>query len=384
MKRGTIVLLALAAFASAASMRVTDAMLPRLAERFEVGLAQAAHGITVFAVAYGAMQMAFGPLGDRFGKLRVIGLAAIAASMATLACFLAPGYGSFVAARLAAGGFCGAIIPLAMAWIGDVVPYQERQPVLARFLLGQIIGLGAGAAIGGLAADQAAWRWPFAVLAGWLLVMAVLLLGAARNDPVPRRTGGGGLAEDLRHVLGRPWARVVIGTVTIEGLVVFGALAFIPTHLHAARGFALSTAGLAMLAFAGGGVIFALVARPVVRRLGETGLAVVGTVLLATGFALVAWTPAPFVAPAGCLVAGLGFYMLHNTLQTNATQMAPERRGAGMALFASMFFLGQAIGVAVAGLVAEATRPVAVVLAAAAAMIPIGLAFAVRRARRAQ
>ena len=379
MRSPTIVLLALAAFASAASMRITDAMLPRMAERFDVGLAQAAHGITVFAIAYGAAQMAFGPLGDRFGKLRVIGLASFAASLATLACFLAPGYLFFVAARTVAGGFCGAIIPLAMAWIGDVVPYEERQPVLARFLLGQIIGLGGGAAIGGLAADQAAWRWPFAALAAWLAGMAVLLLRASRADPVPPREGVGNFAGDLAIVLRKPWARVVIATVTIEGMVVFGALAFIPTHLHEARGFTLAGAGTAMLAFAAGGVAFALVARPIVRRLGEVGLAAAGTLLLCAGFALVAWTPGAALAPGGCLVAGLGFYMLHNTLQTNATQMAPERRGAGMALFASMFFLGQAVGVALAGHVAEAWHALVVVLAAAVAILPIGFSFAWKR-----
>ena len=376
MKRGTIVLLALAAFASAASMRVTDAMLPRLAGLFGVGLAQAANGITVFAVAYGVMQMAFGPLGDRLGKLRVIGFASICAAVATVGCVAAPGYASFVAARLVAGAFCGAIIPLAMAWIGDVVPYAERQPVLARFLLGQILGLGAGAAIGGLAADQVAWRWPFAALAAWLFVMASLLLRASRTDPVPRREAGGNFVHDLRYVLRRSWARVVIATVTVEGFLVFGALAFIPTHLHESRGFALSAAGLSMLAFAAGGVIFALLARTVVRRLGEVGLAAWGTALLCVGFLLVAWTPFAACAPGGCLVAGLGFYMLHNTLQTNATQMAPERRGAGMALFASTFFLGQALGVAVAGHAAEAARAVSVVVAAAIAILPLGLSFA--------
>jgi predicted MFS family arabinose efflux permease len=379
LNRATIVMLSLAAFASAASMRVTDAMLPRLAERFDVGLAQAAHGITVFAIAYGVTQMAFGPLGDRFGKLRVIALAAMAASLATLGCLAAPGYGTFVAARLLAGGFCGGIIPLAMAWIGDVVPYAERQPVLARFLLGQIVGLGGGAAVGGLAADQAAWRWPFAALAAWLFVMAVFLLRASRGDPVPRREGGGNFAHDLGLVLRTRWARVVIGTVTIEGVVVFGALAFIPTHLHEARGFALAAAGLSMLAFAAGGVLFALLAGPVVRRLGEVGLAITGTVLLCAGFLLVAWTPHAAFAPGGCLLAGLGFYMLHNTLQTNATQMAPERRGAGMALFASMFFLGQALGVALAGHVAQSARAVSVIVAAAVAIVPLGVAFAWKR-----
>ena len=38
---------------------------------------------------------------------------------------------------------------------------------------------------------------------------------------------------------------------------------------------------------------------------------------------------------------GLGFYMLHNTLQTNATQMSPEARGTAVALFSSALYLGQ-------------------------------------------
>jgi predicted MFS family arabinose efflux permease len=168
----------------------------------------------------------------------------------------------------------------------------------------------------------------------------------------------------------------VIATVSLEGVVVFGALAFVPTHLHYARGFTLSHAGLAMLMFAVGGVGFAIFARPVVRALGEVGLALIGSVLLSGGLALAAWTPFAAMAPAGCLLAGLGFYMLHNTLQTNATQMAPERRGAGMALFASTFFLGQAAGVAIAGVLAQRLGALLVIAGAAVAILPIGLNFA--------
>jgi predicted MFS family arabinose efflux permease len=40
--------------------------------------------------------------------------------------------------------------------------------------------------------------------------------------------------------------------------------------------------------------------------------------------------------------------MLHNTLQTNATQMAPEARGLAVSCFATAFFLGQSSGVSVA------------------------------------
>ena len=62
-----ILLLALAGFASMASMRVTDAMLPALAETFARPVADVAQNITLFAVAYGLMQLIPGT-GRRYAR----------------------------------------------------------------------------------------------------------------------------------------------------------------------------------------------------------------------------------------------------------------------------------------------------------------------------
>ena len=79
--RGAIVGLSLAAFGSGMSLRVMDAMLPRLAAEFQLTLGAAALVITVFAVAYGLAQLLFGPLGDRFGKYRVVALGCMACAV---------------------------------------------------------------------------------------------------------------------------------------------------------------------------------------------------------------------------------------------------------------------------------------------------------------
>ena len=361
-------------------MRVTDALLPRLATDFDVGIAHASYVVTGFAVAYGLMQVFFGSLGDRFGKLRVIACSSAIAAVASVACLLAPGFEGLLVARVVAGAFCGSIIPLAMAWIGDVVPYQDRQPVLARFILGQILGLAAGTAIGGVAAGHALWRWPFGVLAAWLALCAAFIAAASRRDPVPRVERASHFARDAAGILAGHWPRVVVSTVFVEGMLVFGALAFIPTHLHFQRGLSLQAAGLALVPYALGGVGFALAARPVVRRLGEVQLSRGGTLLLAAGFLAIALAPGIVLCAVGCLVAGFGFYGLHNTLQTNATQMAPQRRGAGMALFASLFFIGQSLGVAVAGALVERAGTTVVLAGAAILLVPVGLTFAALRA----
>ena len=89
----------------------------------------------------------------------------------------------------------------------------------------------------------------------------------------------------------------------------------------------------------------------------------------------------------GCLIAGLGFYGFHNTLQTHGTQMAPERRGVAMAMFASLFFLGQSAGVATAAMLVERIGTTPVIFGAGLAVIPVGLTFAkllkARAARKA-
>mgnify|MGYP003733900411 CR=1 FL=1 len=108
----------------------------------------------------------------------------------------------------------------------------------------------------------------------------------------------------------------------------------------------------------------------------------VGGALLALSLLTVGLAPGWGWAPPACFVAGLGFYMLHNTLQINATQMAPERRGAAVASFASCFFLGQATGVALFGLVVAQIGTRAVMATGAIGVLIVALNFSRLRARR--
>ena len=134
--------------------------------------------------------------------------------------------------------------------------------------------------------------------------------------------------------------------------------------------------------FGFGGLLFALASAWLVRRLGEVGLTRWGGVLLAASLLAIGLAPVWWWALPGCFVAGLGFYMLHNTLQINATQMAPERRGAAVSAFASSFFLGQAAGVALAGTLVARWSIGTVIAIGAAGVLVVALAFSRSRARR--
>ena len=72
-----------------------------------------------------------------------------------------------------------------------------------------------------------------------------------------------------------------------------------------------------------------------------------GGVMLAIAYATIAFAPHAYFAPFAITGVGLGYYMLHNTLQTDATQMTPEARGTAVGIFSAALYFGQTLGVAI-------------------------------------
>ncbi|MBY0410334.1 MAG: MFS transporter [Burkholderiaceae bacterium] len=338
-------LLSLAAFSSMASMRVCDPMLVDLSREFAVTTGDASAVIAAFAVAYGVLQLAYGPLGDRLGKVRVILGATTACAVFSGMTALAPSFTMLVVSRAAMGAAAAGIIPLSMAWIGDQVPYEQRQETLARLMVATVTGMMAGQWFGGFATETLGWRTALAVLSVLFCTAALLLFRHARASGALNVHAGNdagaafslaGYISNTMALLRIPRVRWVLSVVAIEGALAFGTLAFVPARMVNGFGLSASAAGGVMVLYGLGGLVYSLFARRWLAALGEQGLALVGALLIATGLLALAWAPAVAWAVGGSFLAGVGFYMLHNTLQVQATQMAPQARGAAVTLFAGV------------------------------------------------
>ena len=370
MRGRAVVVLSLAAFASAAALRATDALLPLIAGSFGTTPGGASAVITGFAVAYGLLQLVNGPIGERIGKYRMVFWVTVISAFGNLACALAPSLATLVAARFLTGATVGAIVPLAMAWIGDAVPYERRQAVLARFLIGHMFGVAFATSASGFLGERYGWQAMFYLLAVLYSVTALMLQLELRTNPQTReaRPGAGGIGAAFARMAALtrlPWVRVILAIVFLEGALYYGALAFVALDLHQRFGLSLGASGSMVAAFALGGLLYAASAGRLVPRLGERGLVLGGGVLIGLGFlGLVLAPSAGWAFP--CIVAlGAGIYMLHNTLQVHATQMAPEARGGALAVFACSLFTGQSAGVWLASHAVDAAgvRPVYVIAA---------------------
>jgi predicted MFS family arabinose efflux permease len=352
-----ITLLAMAAFVSSANLRMCDPLLPQIAGDLGVTVGGAAAVVTAFALAYGLSQIAVGPLGDARGKLPVLVMGCLWAGIATIVGALMPSLAPLVLLRFLAGAGGAAIIPLAIAWLGDVIPYERRQPMLARFASGQILGVVFGQAAGGAVGELIGWRATMVLLGVCHIATALLLmaeirratLGGSRRDRARWRDAAALAASIVR----RSWVRVVLIAIFLEGMIMYGAFAFVGAHLHHRFNIGFGTVGAFLATFGGGALCYSLNAGALVRRLGQSGLVALGSVLLAVGYGTLGLMTTLWLAPAAIMALGLGLYMLHNTLQTVATQMAPEARGLAISLFAFMLFGGQSAGVAMAAPVVD-------------------------------
>jgi MFS transporter, YNFM family, putative membrane transport protein len=375
-----VFLLSLAAFASAASLRATDPLLPQIAAYYGVTTGAAAAAITAFALSYGLLQIVCGPLGDRFGRYRTIAAAALVSAFGSAACALAPTLDALVIARFVSGATIGAFIPLSLAWIGDTVAYEKRQPLLARFLVGQMAGVAFGNAAAGLLGEHFGWRAIFMALAVLLLLIAILLFNEIRSNAMARSGGGnpGAMRESFRRMPGMlkdARLRKLFGTGYAEGLFIFGALAFVAAYFQSKFAIGPGLAGTLVAAYALGGVCYALLARRAVRRLGERGLVTAGGVALTVGYTGLALVSSMAAATLAIGVVGAGFYMLHTTVQIHVTQVAPEERGSAVALFATFLFLGQASGVWLAARIVDVAGAPPVFLCAAVGLAALAAAF---------
>lgn len=362
--------------------RMCDPMLPELAREFDSQLSDVAAVISWFAVTYGLMQIIYGPLADRVGKFRVVSYTTLGCSLGCVACALAPGLGWLTLARILAAATAAAIIPVSLAWIGDQVPYQSRQETLARVSLGSTLGLLAGQFMGGLFTDTVGWRWGFVFVGGLFMVSGGLLWlsphtrsqpahASAGHSPAPKAPA----YRQALDVLGQVRPRWILLTVLIEGSTVFGAVALTATHLQSSLQLSLSRSSAIAALFGAGGVLYMVLARHLIRRLGAYGLTRLGGVLFGVSFLVLAYSGSWEWAMAASILSGVGFSMFHNTMQAHATEMAPSVRGICMSLFAGTLFAGQSLGVLIATRMIEWVGMVGVMAVAGLILLLLGFIF---------
>lgn len=347
----TVFLLAVAGAVSGIAFRSVEPMLPRLAIDFGTDVPTAANVITVFAITYALAQLVHGALGDRFGKLRIVTVM-LALSMAGFAgCALSPTLPWLLGWRAVSGIVSSASVMLGMAYIGDTVPLERRATVMAHYMGGNILGHALGPFVGGALTDVLGWRAAFYFMSALFGLVALFLYLRTRSE-----WAAGGALDPAAFSLSRYTdivkgraARMLMLFALVETFFFFGAFAYLPALLKERFDISYTLIGLTLSGFGAGGLLYAAVAAPLLRRFRPLTLALHGALIVFACYAATAVLAVWWPIVVCTVLLGFAFNMLHNTVQVRATEMAPHARGIGLALFSFAWILGQGLGVAVMG-----------------------------------
>lgn len=173
------------------SRQVLNAVFPLLKSEWMLSDTRLGMLSGVVALMVGLLTFPLSLLADRWGRVRSLALMAVLWSLATLACGVAQDYNQMFAARFLVGVGEAAYGSVGIAVVVSVFPKRLRATLSAAFMAGGMFGSVLGMGLGGTIAAHMGWRWAFAAMALFGLILAVLyplVVKEARIAPESRKS----------------------------------------------------------------------------------------------------------------------------------------------------------------------------------------------------
>ncbi len=386
--RITVGLLVTLALLSAVAPFATDLYLPAFPEMVDdlhTSPTTVQLTLTTFLIGLALGQLIFGPLSDRYGRVRPLLIGAVVCVVASVVAALAPSIEVLIAARLAQGLTGAAGMVIGRAIISDLATGRAAARAFSLMMIvGGVAPIVAPLA-GGFLVGPLGWRGALAIILALVVLMLITALIVIRETHTEeRRTAL--RAEKL--TAGSP-LRQLLGCRYIGNVVAFGfAFAVLMAYISASPFVYQTMMGLSAAQY---GAVFgvnafglllvsALSARLSARTephvLAGAGLAVVtaaSVVVLALAYTDL---PAGWLAlPLFAADAGMG--LVFGTATALALSAAPRAAGSASAVLgATQFLLAAAVSplVSVAG--EHTAGPLGIVMVCCSVIACAGLALA--------
>ncbi|HTP39534.1 MAG TPA: MFS transporter [Steroidobacteraceae bacterium] len=167
---------------------ILNTSLPQMAASFGVPALHLSAGITSYVLATAACLPASGWIADRYGARRVFVLSIVLFTLASIACGAAPGFASFILARVAQGAAAALMAPVGRNVVLRNTPPEQLVNAVATITWPALLAPVIAPVLGGYLTTYASWRWNFLLNAPLGVIAVFLVLRSIPElPPEPRR-----------------------------------------------------------------------------------------------------------------------------------------------------------------------------------------------------
>jgi predicted MFS family arabinose efflux permease len=366
-----VFLLGLMGFWAMGDNYAASPMLVDIAGDFNIDIGTAALSVAAYMLPFGLFTLFFGPLGDRYGKAKIISMAAFGTAVFSCLGALAFDITSLALIRAVNGALAAAILPVTVSYVGDLFEEpQKRMNAIGSVVGMYFLGAAAATAIGGGLSFVGSWRLVYLTYGIAELIIAFLILKHLVFAPGTAKTIG--LLQAYANAFSQPLLLKTVVLLSLVGFAVFGSFTYLGDFLVKMTGFNIFHVGLIMtpfglFAYAGGQK-----AGDLLQKLGPKIMLFAGILGMISWALLGQWPGLYYVFPI-LAVFGFAFVLIQSTIVTTAQQQLPKQRGVAMSLASFNMFVGGGLGILINKFLLAFWSYSVIFLIASLAILTVGL-----------
>lgn len=349
-KNKMIAILGLMAFLANGDNYAAAPLIINIAADLNLTVSVAAMSVTAYMLAFGVFTLLFGPLSDRFGKVKIINIAAIGTAIFSVLGAFSFNLPSLIFFRAMNGAFGAGIFPVTLALVGQSFDNQNRQKAIAKVMGLMFLGGATATIIGGALAYFGSWRLVYLAYGIAEFIIAMVMLKTLERDQ--RVVEQLNIFEAYKEPLSNfRFMRLVIA-IFFVGFSVFGSFTYSGKLIQTATGYNLLVVGLILSLFGVGTVVGGRIA-PALRKKLKNGFLVSAGVIGGISLLSMTFFTNVWLLSLALFGFGVAFIFLQSTLITTVQEKLPKRRGTAMSLASFNMFVGGAVGTSINAMVIE-------------------------------
>ena len=316
-------------------------LLLNIAEDLNVNIDTAALSVTSYMLLFGLLTIIIGPLGDRFGKTRIIIISALGTSIFSLLCIFSDNIQSLITLRAINGGFASGILPVSVALIGEISPQDEKQNSIAKVMSMMFFGGAIATTIGGGLAFIGSWKLVYGVYGFMELILAslaIVYLGKVKDESTKVN-----IISLYKNALSNRSLRKMLLNLFLMGYCIFGTFVYTGKLVENKTGLNVFLIGLILSLFGVGSILAGRKSGSLRFKLGNIYFLVAGLTGCISVLALVGFSSVWSIS-FSLLLFGAVFIAFQSSFISTAQAILPNMRGTVMALASFSVVIGGSLG----------------------------------------